>query len=273
MSSFWNFMFGAILVLIWIIAGGYITQANVFLGPYSNTDPDLHLAYRYSFWAAFVTWFLIAIFILLIILSVIGVVALFGSGVGEAGVAAEGAEAAETESTFSQSARNYANSPDGQSNITTGISWFTIAFLVFALILVGITGVLSALTATAIARSPNYNPSIPKLKTAYNNSIIAASMCLGAAGLLIIGIITYFIIGIHRQRIIDAQNQYVDQRRQLELSEIKQLKQQAVRQKVIQQAEFKQELMQAERQAILNRIAQQAVATPTTVTPIAAVST
>ena len=67
MSSFWNFAFGAILIIIWIISGGFVTQANVFLGPYKNKDQYLHSAYWYTFWAAFVTWTLIGIFILLII--------------------------------------------------------------------------------------------------------------------------------------------------------------------------------------------------------------
>lgn len=263
MSSFWNFAFGALLVLIWIVAGGYVTQANVFLGPYKNTDADLHRAYWFTFWAAFVTWFLVGIFILLVILSVIGVVSLFGSGAGEAGVAAEGAEGAEGEAELSRSTRgkNYAKSPEGQENIKTGVSWATIAFLVFALILVGITGVLSALAASSMVKSQNYKPSVEKLKRAYNNCIIAASMCLGAGGLLIIGIITYFIVGLQRKKKLDAEKEYAEKRRQVELAEIEQLKQRAILQKVEQQAEFKQELEQTERQAILNRAAQQAALT------------
>lgn len=262
MSSFWNFAFGALLVIIWIISGGFVTQANVFLSPYKNTDADIHRAYWFTFWAAFVTWFLVGIFIILVILSVIGVVALFGSGAGEAGVAAEGADgvtvAKGAELSRSARARNYAKSPEGQENIKTGVSLATIAFLVLALILVGITGILSALAASSMVKSTNYNPSIEKLKRAYNNCIIAASMCLGAGGLLIIGIITYFIIGLQRQKKLDAEKEYAEKRRQVELAEIQQLKQRAVLKKVEQQAEFKQELQQAERQALLNRVSQEA---------------
>jgi len=259
MSSFWNFLFGAILVIVWIISGGFVTQANVFLTSYKDKDSDLSRAYWYSFSAAFITWFLIGVFIILIILSVIGLVALFGSGVGEAGAAAEEAEtarvAAEAEFTLSRKGiRNYATSPQGQSTITTGISWFTIGFLVFALLLVVTTGILSALAASSMTQSHNFDPSDSKLKTAYNDCIIAASLSLGAAGLLIIGIIVYFVVGLERQRKIDAQKKLEQKREQLELAEIRRVKQEALRQKIQQEAVFKQELQQTEEQALLQKV-------------------
>jgi uncharacterized membrane protein len=229
MSSSWNFLFGILLVIIWVVAGGYVTQANVFLTSYKNQDPDFHRAYWFTFWAAFVTWFLIGLFILLVILSVLGVVALFGSGVGEVGVAAGGAaegaeglelaEGSEGIGGFNMmGAQNYANSPDGQNSINTGISWATIGFLVFALILVSITGVLAAIAASSMAESPIYDPSIANLKKSYTNCIIGASMCLGAVGLLIIGIIIYFVVGHQRQQKIDAEKQSFE-RQQIELPE------------------------------------------------------
>lgn len=284
MSSFWNFAFGAILVLVWVIAGGFITQSNVFLGPYKNKDDYLHKAYWYSFWAAFITWTLIGIFILLVILSVIGVVALFGSGVGEAGAAAEGgavvaeggvvaaegaeaAEVAEFESTATKAAKGKSSKGKGKGAISTGVSWITIAFLVFALILVAITGVLSAITASSMVKSPNYDSNNNKLKTAYTDAIVAASICLGAGGLLIIGIIVYFIVGEQRKKKIQAQKELAAKERALELQEIHQLKAQSLQQKAAQQAANKQELQQAQQAALVQKVYQQAGVTPPPIPP------
>lgn len=272
MSSFWNFAFGALLVLIWIVAGGFVTQANVKLHSTKDKDSDLNKAYWYTFWAAFITWFLVGIFILLIILSVLGIVALFGSGVGEAGaaaeggaVAAEGAEGAETAEAAeaeegaagrSRKANEAAKSPQGQSAVSTGVSWLTIAFLVFALILVAITGVLSALAAASMIRSPNYDPSNANLRTAYTDCIIAASMCLGAGGLLIIGIIVYFIIGEQHKKKIEAQQKLEQKEHALELQELQQ-------ERATQIQEIQQEKATAYQQAYqqrLNALAAQAAA-------------
>lgn len=216
MSSFWNFLFGAILILIWIIAGGFVTQANVYLSPYKNLDNNFHQAYWFTFWAAFVTWSLIGLFIVLVILSILGVVALFGSGVGEVGVAAEGAEGAEVEEAEfrSERANNSTNSPQYTKS---AISWFTIGFLIFALILIGITGVLAAIAASDIIASSNYMSSNSKMQGAYNDCIIAASLCLGAGGILLIGIIVYLAIGIKRRR-------EIKQTEEKEQEEIKQLR-------------------------------------------------
>ena len=260
MSSFWNFAFGAILVLIWIIAGGFITQANVFLGPYNDDDDYLHDAYWYSFWAAFITWTLIGIFIILVILSVIGVVALFGTGVGEAGAAAEAGVAAEGIET-EEIGSTVAKSKKGKGLISTGVSWLTIAFLIFALILISITGVLSALTASSMVKSPNYDSTNDKMKTAYTDSIVAASMCLGAGGLLIIGIIVYFIIGQQRKKKIQQQKELVAKEKALEKQEIQQLKRQSLQQKAAQKAAFQQQLQQAEQAAMVQKV-YQAAATP-----------
>ena len=272
MSSFWNFAFGAILVLIWIVAGGFITQTSVFLTPYINDDSDLHNAYWYAFWAAFITWTLIGIFIILVILSVIGVIALFGTGVGEAGVAVEGgaaaaeggavaAEGIEAESLGSTAAKA-SGSKKGKGVISTGISWLTIGFLVFALILISITGILSALSASSIAKSSNYDPTNNKMKTAYTDAIVAACICLGAGGLLIIGIIVYFIIGEQRKKKIEKEKELAEKQKALELNEIHQLKAQSLQQKAAQQAAFKQQLQQAEQAALIQKVYQAAGTTP-----------
>ena len=217
MGSFWNFLFAAILVIIWIVAGGYITQANVKLGPSKNTDSNLHNAYWYSFWAAFITWFLIGAFLLLVIIAAVfgigGVFVLFGSGAGEVatagvaegaeGAAAEGvaAEGAEGEGAFSQ----YAKTIDVKKTASTAANIITIVSLIIALILVTITGVLSAATATNISRSSNFDPSNTNMSKAYTDSIVAASLCLGAAGLLIIGIIVYIVVSVQRKNKIKQQ--------------------------------------------------------------------
>lgn len=182
MSSFFTFAFSALLIIIWIIAGGFITQSSVLLHPTRDKDHNLHRAYWYSFWAAFVTWTLIAIFIILIALAVFGVVGLFSTGAGEEATAAD-----------------YLSS-GAKSSITGNISWITVGFLIVALILVFVTGVLSALCADNIKKSPNYKPTNADMQKAYHNAIIAASMCLGAGGLLIIGLIAYFIINYQESK-------------------------------------------------------------------------
>ena len=262
MSSFFNFAFGAILVLIWIVAGGFITKTNVSLGPYKNTDDDLHDAYWYSFWVAFVTWTLICLFIILIILSVIGVVALFGSGAGEAGAAAEGGVAAESGIAAGEGTVAVEEGKSQKGKISTGVSWLTIGFLIFALILVVITGVLSALAASSMVKSPNYDPTNNKLKTAYTDAIIAASMCLGAAGLLIIGIIVYFIIGERRKKKIEAEKELAAKERALELQEIHELKAKSLQDKVSHQAELKQELQDAKEAALVQKVYKEAGVSP-----------
>ena len=258
MSSFWNFLFGTILIILWVVSGGFITAANANLTSYRDTDENLHRAYWFTFWGAFVTWSLIILFIILVILSIIGLVALFGSGVGEVGVAAEGVEG---EAAYSQ----YARSPEGQQLITSGISWLTIGFLIFALILVSITGVLAAIAASSMAASPHFDRTVQSLETAYTDCIIAASVCLGAAGLLIIGVIVYFIIGWRQQ-----------QARDNELAQIRQLQRQAFLRRVQERAQT-QQLAQLQEQALRQQLLQQALATtsasistPTTGTPVAA---
>ena len=201
MSTFWNFAFGAVLIIIWIVAGGFVTQANTYLHHYRNDDKYLNSAYWYTFWAAFVTWFLIGVFILLVILSIIGVVALFGTGVGEAGVAAEAAEV--------ESAESLGKGKQSGKILGKSISWFTIAFLVFALSLVAVTGILAAIAASDMVKSPNYDNTNRKLKSAYESCIISACVCLGAAGLIIIGIIVYVAIGLQKKKKIEQQAELI----------------------------------------------------------------
>ena len=253
MSSFWNFLFAAVLMLIWIIAGGFVTQASVFLTPFKNKDDDLNRAYWFAFWAAFITWSLVGIFIILIILSIIGVVALFGSGVGEAEVAVEGGAVTAEEI----GAAKVAKSSKGKGAVSTGISWFTIIFLGFALILVTTTGILAAIAASSMIKSSNYDPSNHKLSTAYTDCIVSASLCLGAAGILIIGIIVYLIVGEQKKKKIQQQKELAQKQHQLNVQEVEQLRMRAIQQKAAQQAAQQQQLQQAKQQALTQKIYQQ----------------
>lgn len=163
--NFWTFLFGLILVIIWIVSAGYLTQASVFLTPYQDKDPELHNAYIFAFSAAFLVWSIVAIFILLLFLSYYGVISLFGSDEDE-------------------SQEQYPRNSE---------SWSTIIFLSLSLILIIITGSLAAAVASSLNNSPNYSPSISKLKIAYDDSLIAAGLSLGTIGILVIGGIVYFL--------------------------------------------------------------------------------
>jgi hypothetical protein len=184
--NFWTFLFGLLLVIILIVSAGYLTQANLFLTAYKDKDPELHNAYIFSFSAAFLVWGLIALFLFLVFLSLYGVISLFGS------------EPSTSDST----------------------SWSSTIFLVLALILIAITGGLAAATASAISNSPNYNSSITKLQTAYDDSLIAAGLSLGAVLIIIIGTIVYWATKYEYQgstiRLQEAQAQLEQRRLELD---------------------------------------------------------
>jgi len=194
MSSYWGILLAVVLILIWIIAGGYITQANIKIRGFEGSDEFFRKANNYAFWAAFITWFLVTLFILLIILAVVGVVGLFSTGAGEAEVAVgEAGEAASAEeSTTSKLYKQYQNS---QGTDEGGISWSTIILIFFAMVLVGITGVLGALAADQLKQSHLFTDTNPDMVTAYNDCVITAIICLGVDGLLILSVIFYLFIG------------------------------------------------------------------------------
>lgn len=162
-----RFLFASLLLLIWIVAGGFATQANVFLSGYRDKDPQMKQAYRLTFWVAFITWFLIGVAIIIICV-------MFFTGAGEAEVA-EG-EASAEESELSGKNKN---------------SFLTNIFFLVSFILVLITGFLSMFAAVNIKNSANYNSTVSRLRTAYKNCIISASLSLGTVGILIIGYIAY----------------------------------------------------------------------------------
>lgn len=212
MSSFWVFTLAIILIVAWIVAGGYLTQANVYLRPYKGLDNNFKTAYDWTLYAAIITWVIVGIIVLLVILSVVGVVALFGSGAGEVGVAAaetgevaEGAEAtgevAEEEAASNPEQEKAREVKDGNKNpeVEPKTSWISIAFFVFAFVLITISGILAAGAASNIIKSPNYDNTNSKMTKARSNCSIAAIICLGSAGVLIIGAIAYWIFEYTRK--------------------------------------------------------------------------
>lgn len=228
--AFWQVTFSVLLLVIWVIAGGYITQTSRYVGYYKSNDTHLDSAYWYAFWAAFITWTLIGIFLLLVILAVAGVIALFGSGAGEAGgVAVAGEEAAvagereagqlaksgekqlvkeeqnlERNATKNRSKGKGNNNKKQKNKKSSGfVTW---CFFIFSMLLVIVTGILSALSADQIQKSSLPHGSGTQLYIAYNSAIIAACMCLGAVGLIIIGMISYAVY-THKQNQKQQQQQ------------------------------------------------------------------
>lgn len=192
MASYWGVFLAVVLIIIWLAAGTYITQANIALRDLQNTDNFFKIAYNYTFWAAFITWFLVALFVLLVILTAVGVAGLFSSGAGEA---AEGEAAIEEESASSKLYKQYQNIPQPSE----GTSWTTILFILLALVLISITGILAAYSAEQIAASTNFTESNASMKLAYDDCVIAAIICLASAGLLILSAIFYFFYGFYNE--------------------------------------------------------------------------
>src|SRR5438045_2983561 len=118
MSTFWNYLIGFILLIIWIIAGVYLTEASIDLGNFANLDENFSLAHRYAYIATFLTWFLVVLFFVLLILAATGVIALFSTGVGEEAEASEAASA-ETKA-FNQYVKDQQTAID---NYEGGVSW------------------------------------------------------------------------------------------------------------------------------------------------------
>ena len=253
MGTFLNSVFAIILLIIWIIAGGFVTQANVFLTKFRK-DSKINQAWWYTFGAAFTTWTLIGIFIILIILSVVGVVALFGSGVGEAGLAATAATSAAKSG--------------GTAIVKGGIPWLTIGFLIFALVLVSLTGFLAVFAANNIRTSPEYKPDIQKIQKAYINCIIAASMCLGAGGILIIGLIIYFFVGLKNKQKAKALQAELDALRAAKIEEVKQIRLETLKAQAQRSADLQERIREAREEALIRRAAASLPATPRSPPPL-----
>ena len=163
------------LIIIWIVAGGYITQANVKIS--GNKDNDgtdyLHNAYHYSFWAAFATWTLVGLAVILIVFGILIGGLLFATGVGE--VALDSAAIAK-----------------GISGVQPHVSKLGITLLVLGVVLGLITGILSAMTAVNVKKSSQYDSS-EDLQKAHTDAVIASIITLTSVGLTFIAIIGYLV--------------------------------------------------------------------------------
>lgn len=198
MSSVWVFLVGLVLLVLWIYIGGLVTQANVYLTSYRKTDTNFAAAYRDTFKAAFITWTIVGIFLLLAALSVAGVVALFGSGVGEVAVAGEGGAIAAEGSAVAAEGAGEASLQDQllraqhTPNLLAGVSWVTIIFLVCAIVLVLVTGYYALRAANSLASSSNYNNGNHKQVTAYDDCRRSAVLSLGTVGAMLLVVIVYY---------------------------------------------------------------------------------
>jgi hypothetical protein len=174
MNVFWNILFASILLIIWIISAGYITRTSVLLNNYKNLDNNLNSAYWYAFSVAFLIW-------TLVIIAIIGIVLIFvfGPKIAEAASEALSTKVIASEESLETTAK--------------GVSWGTLTFLIIALIIVFVTGVMSALIASNIGNSPHYDSNQGNLSLAYSDAIIAASLSLAASGVIIIGLIVYIV--------------------------------------------------------------------------------
>ena len=179
-----------VLIVIWIIAGVYISMTSAKLGPYSingslskEGDSFIQKAYTYATWAAAITWIILILIIIGLILSVIGVVALFSSGVGEA------AEA------YSAAGGDPYSAAVGAAGL--GLSWLAIFFMVLLIGLLITTGILSSLTLTNIAQSKLYQKNAA-VTAAYHDSLITMVLTFGSLFLLIIGFLLYYFLTLRQ---------------------------------------------------------------------------
>lgn len=184
------------LLAIWIVCGYFITQASVDLTSYKSKDNDLDNAYWYTFWGAFVTWFLVG----LAIIFIIGLIVLAVFFAPEEAVAAEGgAELVEAEAqvnTFTNLFRGYAKQQQ-QGWLHWLGGWFVTGTLIIATILVSLSGILAALAADSIHASTE--PKEGGLKQAYDDCILAAVLALTAVGVLVIAAIIYEVLDYRKR--------------------------------------------------------------------------
>lgn len=184
------------LLAIWIVCGYFITQASVDLTSYKSKDNDLDNAYWYTFWGAFVTWFLVGAAIIFII----GLIVLAVFFAPEEAVAAEGgAELAEAETqvnTFTNLFRGYAKQQQ-QGWLHWLGGWFVTGTLIGATILVALSGILAALAADSIHGSSE--PKEGGLKQAYDDCVLAAVLALTAVGVLIVAAIIYEVMDYRKR--------------------------------------------------------------------------
>lgn len=195
--NFWVAFAAILLLTIWVIAGGFVTQASTLFHEPRNFNDYSHRAYWYTFWAAFVTWTLVGIALIAAFLSMFGIFEIFSIG----------------------SVAQVLN-PNSKAR---GVSFGTVILLLVCLALVTTTGVLSALAAYNIKASNLITENTPQLQKGYDDCVIAAVMSLSAAGLLVIIFIAYIIVSQVRkgkeQKIIDRKRREVEKERKERVKE------------------------------------------------------
>lgn len=178
--NFWIAFAGIILLGIWITAGGFVTQASTLFHADRNVNEFSHRAYWYTFWAAFVTWTLVGIALIVGFLSLFGIFEIFSISTVVSSI-----------------------NPTKARGVGAG----TVLFLLLCMALVFTTGVLSALAADNINKSNLLNENNEKLNKGYFDCIVAAVTSLSAGGLLVIIFIAVIIVGEIRkhkeQKLID----------------------------------------------------------------------
>lgn len=164
MSTGWTILYCIILIIVFILSVGLLTQASTLIGA-SQTDPNLQEAYKITTTIAVVVWVAIGF------ISFGGILLLLFGG-----------EAIEAESVVAQYQKATTSWGETIGNI--------IFFIVFILLIV--VGVFSAIASVAISRYTGYQNNTSILK-AFDDCCYAAAICLGTI-LLIIGIyiISYF---------------------------------------------------------------------------------
>ena len=176
------------IVIIWIIAGVFITQANVKL-PAKTDDDTLHSAYKLSFWAAFTTWTLVGIGLILIILGALLGTVLFSFGIGEVDVAEMAAAGAVIDKT--------------KEPHTSSIA---IILLFLSATVATITGVMSAITAYYIndylsnGGQANGGATVDDLEKARKDAVIASILTISSVAVLVISVIVLLTYQ-HKQKI------------------------------------------------------------------------
>lgn len=167
--NFWVALAGLVLIAIWVVAGGFITQASTLFHATRVVNEQANRAYWYAFWAAFVTWTLVGLSLIAAFLSIFGIFEIF---------------------SFASVATVL--TPNSKPK---GVSASTVLFLLFAMGLVFTTGILSALSAYNIQQSGVLNVNDERVNKGYRDCIIAAVASLTAGGLIVIAIIVVIVLG------------------------------------------------------------------------------
>ena len=160
-----------VLLLLWIITGGFITEANIYLDKYKDSNTYLNKAWKYTFAVAFMTWFIVA-------LAIIGIVALVFGGGEALGI------------KFAKSQQN--NLKKGK---LPNIELYIIIFFLFALSLLIISSVLAVVSYTEIEKNLKLQNGINNndINKAYTSTKYGFIFGFISVGLALILLLVYII--------------------------------------------------------------------------------